>query len=161
MAYRVTQTRPGDGLWRHIEQHSPQTVRYMADPEDRGDYRCFVALSARDEFIGLSIVDIGRLGFGPLADRPVACLENVLTLEPHRRQGVGTALLCAGLDAAWESDARHVWWTVDYGNVTAIAFYNSVGAAFIAEEDPQADEPERYYTVVVASPASRRGLRAH
>ncbi len=35
--------------------------------KDRGDYRCFVAVNAQDAFIGLGIVDLAPLGFGPLA----------------------------------------------------------------------------------------------
>jgi len=158
MRYRVIQTQSGDGLWRHIERHSPQTVGYMADPNDEGDYQCFVALDAQGRFAGLSIVAIGRLGFGPLADRTVGCLENIFVPMPYRRGGIGSALFEKALDAAWQAGAVHVWWTIDYENSAAIAFYLSRGAVFIAEEDPAADHPEQYYTVVVANPDRRAGM---
>jgi len=146
---RITETHAKDALWGYIERYSAQTVGYMADPKDGGDYRCFAALGPHDEFVGLAIVELGRLGFGPLADQLVGCLENILVLEPYRRQGIGTALLQRILRTAWESQARHVWWTVEYDNAAAIGLYQRIGAVFIAEEDPEAEKPERYYTVVV------------
>ena len=48
--------------------------------------------------------------------------------------------------------ARCVWWTVDYVNAAALASYQSNRAVFIAEEDPQAEQPEKYYTVVIPNP---------
>jgi ribosomal protein S18 acetylase RimI-like enzyme len=153
MKFRIVETHAQDRLWRHIERYSPQTVGYIADPTSQSDHRCFVALGEDDEFIGLATVDLGPLRFGPLAQQTVGCLENILVLDPFRRQGVGTALLQSVLSVAWRSQARHVWWTVDYANSAAIAFYQSNGAVFIAEEDPQADNPEKYYTVVIPSPA--------
>jgi len=152
MTQGITQTQPGDKLWGYIERHSPQTVQYMTDPSDDGDYRCFVAVDEHDAFMGLCVVDIGRLGFGPLADQTVACLENILVLEGHRRRGTGSALLQTALAAAWELGSAHVWWTVEYENTGAIGFYLANGAVFIAEEDPDSEAPERYYTVVIPNP---------
>jgi GNAT superfamily N-acetyltransferase len=157
MRYCVIQTRPEDRFWRHIERHSPQTVGYMADPKDEDDYHCFIALDAQRSFAGLSIVAIGRLGFGPLADQTVGCLENIFVPAPYRRQGIGSTLFQKALVAAWQARAVHVWWTIDYGNSAAIAFYVSRGAVFIAEEDPASDNPEKYYTVVIANPDGGAG----
>ena len=151
MQFQITEAQREGRLWGHIERYSPQTARYMADPKDDGDYRCFVATGKDDEFIGLCVVDLGPLGLGPLADQMVGCLENILVVEPYRRRGIGTALLREVLSAAWKSHARHVWWTVDYENIAAIAFYQSNGAVFIAEEDPQAENPEKYYKVLVSN----------
>lgn len=159
-AVHITQTRPGDEFWHHIQCHSPQTVGYIADPNDHGDYRCFVALDPADTFLGLCIIDIGRLGFGPLADQRVACLENILVREDQRRQGTGAALLRSALALAWQEGADHVWWTVGYENTEAIAFYHAMGAAFIAEEDPDAEAPERYYTAVIQNPGKGRTAAA-
>ncbi len=152
MQYRVIQTGPGHELWRHIERRSPQTIGYMADPKDEGDYRCFVALDGKGRFAGLSIVAIARLGFGPLANQTVGCLENIFVRRSCRRQGIGSALFQRVLETAWQAHAVQVWWTVGYRDRAAIAFYLSGGAVFIAEEDPASDNPERYYTVVVANP---------
>jgi hypothetical protein len=124
----------------------------MGDPSDRGDYRCFIALAARDDFAGLCIIAVAPLGFGPLADQTVACLENILVPTRYRRQGIGTALLQRGLGAAWQSGAAHLWWTAEYENLAAIAFYKCGGAVFIAEEDPASDKPQKCYAVVVANP---------
>ncbi len=152
MRYRVIHTEPGHELWQYIEQHSPQTSGYMSDPHDEGDYRCFVALDAQGRFAGLSIIAIGRLGFGPLANQTVACLENILVPRSCRRKGIGSALFQKALEAAWQAHAVQVWWTIGYQNRAAIAFYLSRGAIFIAEEDPASHNPEQYYTVVVANP---------
>ncbi len=62
------------------------------------------------------MIDIGELQFGPLAQMIVGFLENVEVDEPFRRRGVGTALLRAALDLAWECDAQNVRWTVDWSN---------------------------------------------
>lgn len=152
----IVQTLPGDNLWRHIERYSPQTVQYIADPDDTGDYRCFVAVDGHDEFMGLCVVDICRLGFGPLKDQTVACLENILVSKEYRRQGLGSRLLEAALMSAWKSHVAYVWWTVDYANTGAIAFYRANGALFIAEEDPGAEVPERYYTALIPNPGPRQ-----
>ena len=152
MPHHIQETHPGDALWQHIEAYSPQTVGYIADPDDRSDYRCFVATDDADAFAGLCIVALAPLGFGPLAGRTVACLENILVAESHRRGGTGSALLGAALDAAWNAGAGWVWWTVEYENDKAIAFYAKNGAAFIPEEDLDTEPPERYYTAVIVNP---------
>ncbi len=152
MNYQISETAPGDELWSYIEHYSPQTLRYIASASPHSSYRCFIANHAEQQFLGLSIVEIGPLGFGPLAARTVGCLENILVLEPHRRRGIGTALVRAALQAAWAAGACHVWWTVPYENEGAIAFYSSLGALFIAEEDPDSPTPEKYYTVVLPGP---------
>jgi GNAT superfamily N-acetyltransferase len=156
MGHEITQTRPGDRHWAHIERHSRQTVGYIADPNDTGDYRCFVATDERNAFMGLCIIALNPLGFGPLAEQTVACLENMLVDKDHRGQGIGSALLRTALAAAWEQGAAHVWWTVEYENTGAIAFYLANGAAFIPQEDAGTDGPERYYTCVIANPTARR-----
>ena len=152
MRPQIKQTQPTDRFWSFIERYSPQTVRYMAYPNDRGDYRCFVAVDEDDTFAGLCIIDIHALGFGPLAAQFVACLENILVADERRRQGIGSALLHKALTSAWETGAAHAWWSVDYDNTGAIGFYQANGAVFVANEDPDADEPERYYTAVIPNP---------
>lgn len=151
MKYEVVRSTVGDALWGYVVEHSPQTIRYMEDPNDKGDYHCFVAVTADSDFVGLSVIDIGPMRFGPLADQTVGFLENILVLRPYRRRGVGRALLRAALEAAWQRRAEHVRWTVTYEN-EALHFYRSVGAVFIPEEDPQAEDPEKYYTVVMVNP---------
>ncbi len=32
MNYTIGQVRPEDSLWEHVPEHSPQTIRYMTDP---------------------------------------------------------------------------------------------------------------------------------
>lgn len=152
MDWIIVETHSGDRHWPNIERNSPQTAGYIADPNDRSQYRCFVAVDGDNQFNGLCIIALGRLGFGPLAEVPVACLENILVADNCRRQGIGEALLRTAMSAAWESGAEEVWWTVDYESKGAVEFYHRMGACFIAEEDPDAKEPERYYSVAIANP---------
>jgi len=154
--YHILRTETGDELWHHIAEHSPQHVQYIADPNDLGNYHCLVAVDSDQTFQGLCIIDVGPMRFGPLADETAGFLENILVPEPFRRQGIGSALLRAALQFAWQAGARHVRWTVDYENAAAISFYRSNGAVFIPEEDPQAENPEKYYTVVVVNPRLER-----
>ena len=155
--YRILRTEPGDALWHHIASHSPQHMQYIADPNDPGDYHCLVAIDHDDAFRGLCIIDLGPMRLGSLADQIVGFLENILVPELFRRQGVGSALLRAAMELAWQTGAAHVRWTVDYENTAGISFYRSNGAVFIPEEDPQAEEPEKYYMVVVVNPRLRLG----
>ena len=147
----IVQVRPGHDLWRHVAEQSPQTIRYIQDPGDGGDYHCFLAIREDNAFLGLSIVDIGPMHFGPLAEDTVGFLENILVLPAYRRQGVGTALLRAALNAAWQARAKHVRWTVGYED-EGLPFYRALGFAFVPEEDPKSENPEKYYTVVAVNP---------
>ncbi len=155
--HRIVETSPGDGFWRHIQRYSPQTVGYIADPGDQADYRCFVAVAADGEFLGLSVVAVAPLGFGPLADRTVACLENILVAEGQRKRGIGSELLRAVLAASWQAGAEHIWWTVEYENVPAIRFYHANGATFFPEEDSASPVPEPYYLAVIQNPSRMAG----
>lgn len=156
MNVAVTEVRPGDALWPDVAELFPRAVGWMNDPNDDGDYHFLAAASERGAFLGGCVIDVGAMSFGPLADRTIGFVEDIEVLEPHRRRGVGTALLRAALDLAWALGAQSVRWTADYDNAAAIALYERIGAAFVPEEDPDAAEPQRCYTVVVVNPT--RGI---
>lgn len=151
MEYRISQSKADDALWRHVAERSPQTTRWLKDSADRGNYHCFVATGPGDAFMGLCVIDVGPMRFGPLAQETVGFLEDVLVLPPYRRRGIGTALLCAALDFAWRQGCRHVRWTVGYED-EGLPFYRALGFVFIPEEDPGSESPERCYTVVAVNP---------
>lgn len=151
MDYQIIPTQPGDALWHYVAAYSSQTIGYIDDQHDGGRYHCFLAIGTDDAFIGLCIIDIGPMRIGPLAAETVGFLENILVLPPYRRRGIGAALLHTVLKLAWEEGARHVRWTVDYEG-DGLPFYRKLGCAFIPEEDPQSESPERYYTVVAVNP---------
>lgn len=157
MDFQIVESKAGDSLWAHVAEHSPRTIRWIEDSKDDGDYHCFVATGDQDEFLGLCVIDIGSMYFGPLADRMVGFLEEALVLEPYRRKGIGTALVRAALSFAWQCGADHVRWTVDYQSTESIAFSQSIGVAFVPEEDPDAEQPEKYYTVVAINPKLIKG----
>jgi ribosomal protein S18 acetylase RimI-like enzyme len=96
------------------------------------------------------------MGFGPLAKEPIGYLEDIEVLEEHRRKGIGSALLRAVLEAAWDAGAQHVRWTVDYNNEEGLGFYHSLGLALCPEEDPDAKEPLKQYLVVATNPKNYR-----
>lgn len=149
--YRIIQTLPGDQFWHYIADYSPQTIHWMGDLQDAGHYHGFLAMTIDNALLGLCVIDISPLGFGPLAEDTVGFLEDIHVLPRCRRQGIGTALLRAALEEAWRQGAQHVRWSIGY-DAEALPFYRMLGFAFIPEEDPQHDPPERYYTVVATSP---------
>jgi ribosomal protein S18 acetylase RimI-like enzyme len=135
----------------------PRTVQWMQDTDDDGDYRFFAATDSEGTFLGASAIDVGRMGFGPLADITVGFLEDICVVEEHRRKGAGAALLRATLKHAWECGCEHVRCTVEYANDAGIALYRSVGMGVIPEEDPQDETPVKCYTVISLNPERERG----
>ena len=154
---KIGESKPGDDLWPHVCRLFPLAVARLDDPADGGHYHFFVATDDAGEFLGGCVTDVGPLRFGPLTDLVEGFLEDIVVLEPHRRRGVGTALMRAALDNAWQAGARHVRWGQGYNDLGLLAFYRSFGATFIPEEDPAAAESERCYTVVVVNPKVGRG----
>jgi GNAT superfamily N-acetyltransferase len=152
MEYQIVQCEDGDEFWPYISEHSPETVRWIKERKDPGGYYCFAAADENKKFLGLSVIDIGAMAFGPLAEKTIGFFEEVQVFEQFRRKGIGTALMRAALSLAWQYGAEHVRWVVDYENAGGIALSQKAGAAFIPEEDPDSEEPERYYTVVVVNP---------
>ena len=156
----VRECGPGDDTWRGMAGLFPRAVAWTGDPDDTGSYHFLAAVDEAGRLLGGSVIDIGPMGFGPLAEETVGFLEDIEVLEAHRRKGVGKALLRAVLSFAWEKGARSVRWTVDYENAAGIALYSGPGVAFVPEEDPDAENPEKCYTVVAANPKPAEGGRA-
>ena len=146
--FRIIDVSKNDPAWQFIRRHSPQTVGYSENESD-ACYFFFAATDSSDECLGLCVIEVGPMPFGPLAGEVTAWLEDILVLEAHRRRGIATALMHAALRRAWSQGARHMQWTVPYENLTAIAFYRKMGALFIPEEDPSSPNPERYYTAIM------------
>lgn len=149
---QITKAKPGDVLWPDVCRYFPRAVRWLNDPKDDGHYHFFVATDDKKKFLGGCVIDVGSLRFGPLAKQTTGFLEDILVLKKNRKRGIGTALIRKALEFAWRSNAQHVRWTVNYDNPMGIAFYRSLGVAFIPEEDPAAKKPEKYYTVVATNP---------
>ncbi len=152
MDFRIQESDENSASWPDIVRHFPEVARWKEERTDRGGYYCFAAVGSGDEFLGLGVIDIGALAFGPLADRTIGFLESILVLEPYRRQGIGGTLLRRMLSFAWQQDADSVRWNLDYENAAGIALSSSVGAACVPEEDPEAEQPDKSYTVVAVNP---------
>ena len=152
MDFRILESDEDSPFWPHIVQHFPEVKRWKEERTDSGGYYCFAAVGAGDEFLGFGVIDIGALAFGPLADRTIGFLEDIRVLEPHRRNGIGKAMLRRVLSFAWQQGAESVRWNLDYENAAGIALSSSVGAAFVPEEDPEAEHPDKSYTVVAVNP---------
>jgi len=145
--------RPGDAAWSPVAAVFPRAARWMDDPKEGGNYRFFAATGNGGRFLGGSVIEIGSMRFGPLADTKSGFLEDVHVEESERRKGIGAALLRATLDHAWDEGCENVRWTVQYENEAAIALYRSMGLGLVPDEDPDAEEPQRQYTVVAINPA--------
>jgi ribosomal protein S18 acetylase RimI-like enzyme len=155
MNFVVKECGPNDDVWRGIAGLFPRAVGWSEDPDDTGSYHFFAATDDAGRFLGGSVIDIGPMGLGPLAETTIGFLEDIEVLEAHRRKGVDKALLRAALRLAWERGAMNVRWSVDYENAAGIALYASMGFAFVPEEDPDARHPQKCYTVVAANPEPR------
>jgi len=65
--------------------------------------------------------------------RPGLYLEDLFVLEPHRRRGIGRALLARLAALALERGSGRVEWSVLDWNASAIAFYQSLGASVLPD----------------------------
>jgi GNAT superfamily N-acetyltransferase len=64
--------------------------------------------------------------------RPYGLIENVVTHRDHRRKGLGTALLKAALDLAWEKNCYKVSLMTGSKSENTFKFYE--GAGFVRGE---------------------------
>lgn len=152
MNTKIKMVRPGDDAWPPLAALFPRAVRWMNDPKDGANYHFFAAVGGDGALLGGSVIEIGNMRFGPLAETRIGFLEDIHVAESERGKGVGSALLRATLDHAWAQGCENVRWTVQYDNAEAIALYRSLGLGFVPDEDPDAKQPERQYTVVAINP---------
>lgn len=59
--------------------------------------------------------------------RSIGWIENVVTHREHRRQGLGTRLLAAALEAAWAADCYKVMLATGSGEEGTLCFYREAG----------------------------------
>jgi len=130
----------------------PRAVGWLNEPTETGDYRFFGATDDNGVLLGGCVLEIGTLRFGPLSNVPAGFLEDIAVLKQHRREGIGTALLSATLDCAWQVGCESVRATVAYDATAAIALYRSSGFGFIPEEDPDSEEQDKTYSIVAINP---------
>jgi ribosomal protein S18 acetylase RimI-like enzyme len=149
----IREAKPGDVAWPQVAKLFRRAVGWLEDPGETGEYRFFVATGDSGSLLGGSVIEIGTLRFGPLSDVSAGFLEDIAVLESHRREGVGAALLHASLGCAWQAGCESVRANVAYDATAAISLYRSAGFGFIPEEDPDAEQPDKLYSIVVSNPA--------
>ena len=71
--------------------------------------------------------------YSTFSGRPGAFLEDLYVRPPHRRQGLGRALLAAVATAARTAGCARLEWRTLKWNDTALAFYGSLGAEPLSE----------------------------
>jgi GNAT superfamily N-acetyltransferase len=59
--------------------------------------------------------------------RPYALIENVVSHDEHRRQGLGQAVMRAALGLAWQADCYKVMLATGRKDESTLRFYQSVG----------------------------------
>ena len=135
MGIEVYETAIGDKHWETIRSTFPHAVTLQQECEDDG-----------------AVIDLGKAGFGPLADRSVGYLDDIFVHADTRRAGIGTALIRRILHSAWSQNAEHVRSNITYEDEAAIAFFDRPGFAFIPDEPPEKEDAETSYTVVTINP---------
>lgn len=78
-------------------------------------------------------------------------VESLAVLADFRRQGLGHALLAAGLDAARRAGAGHVFLEVRESNTAAQAFYQRCGFGLAGRRSGYYHQPEEA-AIVMRSP---------
>ncbi len=157
ISYRIEKVTAEDDQWPLVRERFWRAVSWTEDPDDDGDYHFFVALDEKDRFLGGAVIDVREMGFGPLADVTIGFLEYVHVAEESRRTGIAKALVGRALEFAWGRGAENVRTRVDYEDPASIALFRGLGWAFVPEEDPDSEEPELEYTVVMPRPPDACG----
>lgn len=87
----------------------------------------------RTVLIARAHVPVGVISLQTVGE--VADLHRILVSETHRREGIGTALVVAGLLAVRHAGARSVMLEVAFDNDPAIALYQRLGFEQLAARD--------------------------
>lgn len=87
----------------------------------------------RSTLLARSHVPVGVIGLQTVGD--VADLHRLVVSPRHRRQGIGAALVAAGLEAVRHAGARTVLLEVAFDNEPAIALYQGIGFEQLAARD--------------------------
>lgn len=87
----------------------------------------------RTVLIARAHVPVGVISLQTVGE--TADLHRVLVSATHRREGIGTALVVAGLQAVRHAGARSVMLEVAFDNDSAIALYQRLGFEQLAARD--------------------------
>jgi ribosomal protein S18 acetylase RimI-like enzyme len=100
---------------------------------DRDQWRSFYvcALVSTDHVLGGACFDVGPKNFGPLAQELVAIVEHVLVRPEYRRQGIGSSVMEATIEAAREAGCQCMRCNVRWDDPAEIALFKSCGFALV------------------------------
>ena len=87
----------------------------------------------RTVLIARSHVPVGVISLQTVGD--LADLHRIVVSEQHRREGIGAALVAAGLQTVRHAGARSVMLEVAFDNDPAIALYQRLGFEQLAARD--------------------------
>lgn len=104
---------------------------------DRDQWRSFYvcALVSSDHVLAGACFDVGPKNSGPLARESVAVLEHVFVRPEYRRQGIGSAVMRAAIEAAREAGCQCMRCNVRWDDPAKIALLESCGFALVDIND--------------------------
>ena len=92
--------------------------RYLGDPTN-----IFVVAHDEQQLLGMASASLRRKPYG---DMLWLYVDEVDVAVPHRRKGVGKALMRFLLDLAGALDCDELWLGAEAGNTAAVALYRSL-----------------------------------
>ncbi len=142
--YRIETYRNDDVLPAEAEElfadelsDSRQALPEHREDRDQWYFRLTCAVTSTGGVLGGVHLDIGPRNFGPLGHELIAYVEHGFVRPEHRRQGVGTALLCAAIEVARDEGCLIMRCNVSWQNPAEIALCRKCGFALACIEDGQ------------------------
>lgn len=152
MGFTIVPVRLEDDAWLDVVALLEETASELLLDDDEGRYHALAAIDDEAGVIGASVLEVGRLAYGPLSANTVGFIEVLFVAPDYRGKGVGKHLLCGTFVYAWQCGCDSVRASIGYEEISAISLCGKLGMAFIPEEDLKAVGGEPRYTVVAIKP---------
>lgn len=155
MPYSIVPVRAEEDLWLEVVRLLDDDADLIVD-DDEGRYHVLATVDDEAGVMGVAVLEIGTLGFGPLGTNSVGFVETVFVAPDFRGRGVGKRLICASLEYAWKCGCDSVRASVGYEEAAALSICEKLGFAFVPEEDMASIGGELRYTIVAIRPELMR-----
>jgi GNAT superfamily N-acetyltransferase len=152
MAFSIIPVRLDEDLWLDVVAILDETASELLLDDEESRYRVLAAVDDDVGVIGATVLEIGKIGFGPLAANSVGFIETLYVLPDYRAKGVGKRMICATFVYAWQCGCESVRASIGYDESAAISLCEKLGMAFVPEEDLKAVGGEPRYTVIAINP---------